>query len=90
MLPLNDAKRKYKRTAKGKEVRKRYNRAYYARTSTLGILPRRAFDQYEDTMILEHKIPDRELSDKLLRSMRSIQTRRSKLKKEMRGSNDKE
>ena len=44
-----------------------------------GKFPSRPYTEEEDQMILEHSIPDRELSDKISRSVGAIQKRRYRL-----------
>ena len=39
------------------------------------------WEKWEDKMVLEHSIPDRDLSKKIHRSVSAIQIRRSRLKK---------
>lgn len=55
-------------------------RRYYGRTS--GIYPVRPYTQEEDQKILAHEIPDTRLSEEIKRSVRAIQIRRSRLKKQ--------
>lgn len=60
------------------EARKRYNKKYYKRTA---IYRKRAWTEEEDKLVLEQSITDTELSYLIERSVKSIQIRRSRLKK---------
>ena len=42
--------------------------------------PSREWEEYEDRLVLEHKVTDRELSELIQRSVLAIQIRRSRLK----------
>lgn len=48
---------------------------------------RRKFTAKEDSLIMSHNITDRELSDLIMRSCQSIQTRRQRLKSGQAKSN---
>ncbi|MCD8108020.1 MAG: hypothetical protein LUE20_08690 [Oscillospiraceae bacterium] len=51
---------------------------YYAKTANL--YPRHSWTDEEVKMVLEHSIPDSELSSKIGRSLKSIQEKRRRLK----------
>lgn len=58
------------------EAGKRYKQAYYKKTSKYG---RKKWTKEEDSLVMEHKISDRELSELIERSMMSITMRRYRL-----------
>lgn len=68
----------YRDMEKYRQTRRRQTRKYYKRTAKY---PRRDWTDYEDNMILDHAIPDRELSAILNRSQMAICVRRCRLKK---------
>ncbi len=51
---------------------------YYAKTANL--YPKRAWSEEEIRMVIDHSIPDSELSTKIGRSLKSIQEKRRRLK----------
>ncbi|MCD8006224.1 MAG: hypothetical protein LUF29_04520 [Oscillospiraceae bacterium] len=51
---------------------------YYGKTANL--YPRHAWTEEEERLVLEHSIPDSELSAKICRSLKSIQEKRRRLK----------
>jgi hypothetical protein len=76
-LPMN-RKKNYRDMEKYRKACHRQNQRYYAKTSNL--YPPKAWTAAEDAMVLDHKIPDSELSKELERSVRAIQHRRHRLK----------
>lgn len=60
--------------------KRREHRLYYAATA-FRYKPR-PWTGAEDRLVMEHSIPDRELSTEIQRSMKSISNRRWRLKKE--------
>lgn len=58
------------------KAKRKYNKKYYSQTTTA---PNKGktFTEEELEMILKHDIPDRDLSEKLGRSMKSIQNARN-------------
>lgn len=66
------------------EKYRKYKREYqkrYRKKANAGKYPRRGYTIKEDEMILEQVVPDRELAEKLQRSITAIQLRRHNLKK---------
>ncbi|MCD7785129.1 MAG: hypothetical protein LUH18_06065 [Oscillospiraceae bacterium] len=51
---------------------------YYAKTSNL--YPKRAWTAEEEKLVMEHSVPDSELSAKIGRSLKSIQEKRRRLR----------
>jgi len=74
---LMDEKEK---TAKARRRKHIDRKRYYAKTANL--YPKRAWTAEEKQLVLEHFIPDSELSAKIQRSVKSIQEERRRLKKE--------
>lgn len=76
------------RKGKGKIVYKTWKNKYYAKTA---IYSHSYYTPEEDRLILAHEITDTELSKKIKHSVKSIQIRRSRLKKyiknQMKGDN---
>lgn len=70
----------YKDIEKFCEKRKEYNKKYYAKTA---LYEPRLWTKKENELVLAHNITDDELSKKIKRSVQSIQTQRSRLKKRM-------
>ena len=68
------------RKGKGKEVYKTWKNKYYAKTA---IYNYSYYTPEDDKLILEHTITDNELSKKIKHSVKSIQIRRSRLKKRL-------
>lgn len=83
-MPNNDIKK----TEKYRKQRREEKKRYYARTAHL--YPRRPWTPEEEKMVLEHRIPDRELSEKIQRSMKGIQEKRRRLKLKMDPENEEE
>lgn len=54
-------------------------RRYYGKTA---FMPKKSWNPEDELRVLEHKIPDSELSVLIGHSVGSIQTKRSKLKRE--------
>ncbi|MCD7784003.1 MAG: hypothetical protein LUH18_00200 [Oscillospiraceae bacterium] len=54
------------------------HKRYYGKTANL--YPKRAWTEEEIKLVLEHSIPDSELSAKIERSLKSIQEKRRRLK----------
>lgn len=66
---------------KRRVYRAQYNKRYYARTLFRRKPGKESYwTKDEDDQVLAHRVPDRELADKLNRSVGSIQLRRSRLK----------
>lgn len=63
---------------KDTDLRNLYRRKNYRQTSGY---PYRSWTQHEIDLVLAHDMPDRELSDKLQRSVMSIQLMRCRAKK---------
>lgn len=63
-----------------REAKRRQHKLYYARTAFL--YPSRPWNEDEDRQVLAHEVSDRELSQKLRRSMKAISNRRWRLRKE--------
>lgn len=61
-----------------RETRNAQKNRYYGKTA---IYAARRWTAEEEQKVLEHSIPDTELSSKIGRSVRSIQIRRSRLNK---------
>lgn len=68
----------YKDLDKLRKTRNAQNKRYFSRTA---IYKPRRWDDIEDTIVLEHKIKDMEISKLIRRSVKAIQVRRVKLKK---------
>jgi len=66
--------------AKVREQKRRDRKRYYGKTANR--YPKRAWTVEEKRLVLEHSIPDSELSAKIQRSVKSIQEERRRLKKE--------
>lgn len=73
-------KKDYKDKEKYKKYKKNFQKRYRQKTNA-GKYPRRSYTVKEDCMILDHSMSDRELADKLQRSVTAIQIRRTRLKK---------
>jgi len=61
------------------DIAKRWKKGYRKRTGSDRYIPRE-WSPEDDKLILEHKIPDRELSEQIQRSVTAIQVRRCRLK----------
>lgn len=72
----------YKDRQHYREILRLQHQRYRQRTGA-GQYPRLSFLPEEDDLILKHGMPDRELAEKLKRSVESIQLRRYRLKKKM-------
>ena len=70
-------RRKWRVSEKGRECK----RKYYEQTRVDG--RRVKYTEDEDALVLAHNMTDRELSELLCRSMKSIQCRRGLLKKQV-------
>lgn len=70
--------RQYKDKEKCRQIRNEQRARYYKKTA---IYQGREWTAYEDKMVLEHSMPDMELSALLQRGVRAIQIRRCRLKK---------
>ncbi|MCD7847476.1 MAG: hypothetical protein LUG49_05560 [Oscillospiraceae bacterium] len=68
------------KVAKERKQKRACHKRYYAKTANL--YPRRSWTADEKRQVLEHSIPDSELSAKIQRSAKSIQEERRRLKKE--------
>ncbi|MCD8006719.1 MAG: hypothetical protein LUF29_07100 [Oscillospiraceae bacterium] len=66
-------------TERQKEQKRECRKRYYAKTASL--YPRHAWTEEETKLVLEHKMPDSELSEKIGRSLKSIQEKRRRLKR---------
>ena len=64
---------------KGRNLRNEQRTRYYAKT---GIYERREWTLEEIELVLAHEIPDMELSKKIQRSVKAIQLKRCRSKKE--------
>lgn len=73
-------KERYADMEKFNKTRKNQRKRYYQKTQ---MYKGRPWSQDEERLVLEHKIPDSELSRKIKRSVGAIQTRRRVLKKLM-------
>lgn len=73
-------KTKYRDMQKFNEFRKRSRQQYYGRTDEFGNR-KVSWTIEEDNKVLEHNITDFELAQELGRTIKSIQTRRYKLRK---------
>lgn len=73
-------KSRYKDKEKWRVVVTRYTRNYYQKTANY---KKRSWTKEEDELVLSHKMPDRELSSLISRSMKSIVMRRHVLKNKM-------
>ena len=73
-------KKHYKDMDKYRATRERY-KAKYRRMTGAGVYNRRPWTEEEVDMVLAHEIPDRELSEKINRSVGSIQIMRTRVKK---------
>lgn len=71
-------KKDYRDMEKFRKTCNRKNRRYYGKTSN--ICPRKEWTNKEDSMVLDHKISDSELSKNLERSVRAIKIRLHRLK----------
>ena len=72
----------YKDRQHYREILRLQHRRYRQRTGAY-LYPSSRFTPEEDDLILKHRMPDRELAEKLKRSIESIQLRRHRLKKKM-------
>ncbi len=61
------------------KVKRKHNKMYYSKTSN-ALNNGKTFTKEELKMIVDHNISDRELADKLGRSMKSIQNARNRVK----------
>lgn len=59
-------------------IKRKENKRYYAKTA---LYKPRSWTLEECNMVLEHSMPDTELSKKIKRSVRAIQVMRSRLKR---------
>lgn len=76
---MTNRKENYKDMNKYYKTKREMQYRYYHRMGT-GIYKRRSWTEAEDNLVVKHPIPDRELSKRLKRSVKSIQMRRHKLK----------
>ncbi|MCC8103444.1 MAG: hypothetical protein LIP11_14700 [Clostridiales bacterium] len=67
------------KTEKYRQQRKEQKKRYYAKTANL--YPARPWTEEETRMVMDHRIPDSELSVLIRRSMKSIQEKRRREKK---------
>lgn len=72
-------KKDYRDMEKFRRTCRKQQRRYYSKTAFL--YEKRYWTADEDTMVLEHSVPDTTLSRVIHRSVGAIQTRRSKLLK---------
>lgn len=81
---MSESQRKWKieNIDKVREYRKKYNKKYY-NDLICSENKRKRWTKSDDEMILEKKVCDKELSNILLRGVRAIQIRRSRLKKKL-------
>lgn len=73
-------KRDYADMRKYRDYMRRGKRAYRERTGS-GLYPPRPWTAAEDEAVIAHEVTDRELSERLARSVQAIQVRRARLKK---------
>lgn len=78
VIPISFRKTEYKDLNKWRKSVTEYNRRYYAKTA---LYEPRGWTDEEVEMIMAREKPDRELSEILHRSMRSILSKRRKVKK---------
>jgi len=78
-------RKSYKDQEKYRLYHNNYMRKYYDKTAVYR--PHRYTDE-EDELILKHNMTDTELSDLIGHSVKSIQIRRSRLKKKIENSNN--
>lgn len=78
MMPLR--KYSYQDMSKYYKTRREQVRRYAERTGS-GQYPKRRWNDEEDQRVLNHSIPDRQLSKEIQRSVKAIQIRRCELKK---------
>lgn len=71
-----------------REAKRQQHKRYYARTAFL--YPSRSWTKDEDRQVLAHEVSDRELSQRLCRSMKAISNRRWRLRKENRNEQEPE
>lgn len=79
VIHLTLRKSKYKDLNKWRQTKRLQKQRYRERLGN-NKYPRRNWTKEEDLIVLQHNIPDRELSKKLKRSISSIQSRRLALK----------
>ncbi|MCD8007013.1 MAG: hypothetical protein LUF29_08655 [Oscillospiraceae bacterium] len=72
------------RTGRSVEKKRACRKRYYAKTANL--YSRRAWTEEETQLVMEHSIPDSELSVKLGRSLKGIQEKRRRMKKSNQNS----
>ncbi len=75
---MPNRKNKYADMDKYRKTRKEQNRKYYKKTAS--VYPRKIWTLEEEKMVMEHSIPDSELSKLICRSVGAIQKRRNFLK----------
>lgn len=75
---MPNRKNKYADMDKFQKTRYRQRKKYYEKTARK--YDPRPWNKVDDKMVLEHKISDTELSEKLKRSVKAIQNRRYVLK----------
>lgn len=73
-------KNKYTDSEKYARYKRGYQKRYRKNTNAV-VYPRRSYTLKEDELILLQEIPDRELAQKLKRSVCAIQIRRARLRK---------
>lgn len=73
--------RKYHQTERGRELRNKARKKNYAKSRELHSANRYTrWTSWEMDLVLEHSIPDIELSAKIGRSVQAIQGKRNKIK----------
>lgn len=83
---MTDARKAYKRYYRTTNTYKQWKKEYYAKSA----YAENHMDQWteaEINMVLEHSIPDRDLAEKIGRSVAAIHSKRSLLKKEAKHEN---
>lgn len=75
-------KKDYKDLEKYKKTKRKQQKKYYEKTKN-SKNSRKRWTCEEEKLVLEHSILDRELSEKIGRSMKAIIMKRVKLKKEL-------
>lgn len=77
---MNEYQRAYRKSPKGRKIFAAYKKRYYGRTAFAENHKQRWAD-WEDRLVMERSVTDRELADKLGRSVAAIQHRRCRLMK---------
>ena len=78
---MPNRKHAYADQDKWRKTKEKQKRRYYGQTA---FKPRRGWTQGEEELVLEHKMTDRELSERIGHSVGAIQIRRNLLKKTLK------